>query len=389
VASSAFFDSGVDPRLARAIDESSRTYKKHKVKLRSGRSARPKNPGSLHPHGKAMDVWLEDLETGQNLPGIGNDPNAAQAYQGYANHLYQWALQNDPELAKELKWGGYFAGGGWPQDYMHFQMGGADPAGGTWEGGFNPEVMQKLGLQSSGGLGALDAQMQAAGYTPEQRRAAIASIESQGSGDYAARGKELGNDRALGRYQIMQSNLPEWSRQALGREVTADEFMADPKLQDQIFDAIYGGYVSQYGERGAASKWFTGSENEPQRSDVHGKLTGESYADRYMKALGMNADSPSEGGSRFGGTGLGTPGAPAVAAAPAKDPRSFDSQKMGEAMASGEGMGQMQGTTVSDLPKAALFQAQPTTVGDPNELAARKDKLARLLVRLQQNTLVG
>jgi hypothetical protein len=145
--------SGVDPGLARAIEETARAYKKYRVEPFSGRSARPKNPSSLHPHGLAVDVNLYDPASNALLPNIGNHPQSAMAYQDYANTVYRWALQNDPELAKQLHWGGYFAGGGWPQDFMHLERGGNVPQGGTWQGGFTPAVMKKLGLTRSGGLG--------------------------------------------------------------------------------------------------------------------------------------------------------------------------------------------------------------------------------------------
>jgi uncharacterized protein (TIGR02594 family) len=149
----------------------------------------------------------------------------------------------------------------------------------------------------SGALGfrraqQIDQQMQAAGYTPEQRRNAIASIESAGSGDYAATGPwtgdpEEGRDRAYGRYQVMGKNIGPWAEQYLKQSgVTPEQFIKDPALQDKLFDAVYGGYAQKYGERGAASMWFTGRPDEPAVSDVNGKLTGKTYADRYMEALG-------------------------------------------------------------------------------------------------------
>jgi hypothetical protein len=66
-------------------------------------------------------------------------------------------------------------------------------------------------------------------------RDAIASIESAGSGDYSAIGptnQKLG--RPLGRYQVMEANIAPWSKQALGREVTPDEFLANPQIQDAV-----------------------------------------------------------------------------------------------------------------------------------------------------------
>lgn len=123
----------------------------------------------------------------------------------------------------------------------------------------------------------------------QQYRDAIASIESAGSGDYAAIGPtnpRLG--RALGRYQIMEANIGPWSRDALGREVTPEEFLANPQMQDAIFDAKFGGYVNQFGPEGAAQAWFAGpgGVGKTDRQDVLGTSVGE-YGQKFASALGM------------------------------------------------------------------------------------------------------
>jgi hypothetical protein len=120
-------------------------------------------------------------------------------------------------------------------------------------------------------------------------RNAIASIESAGSGDYEAVGpthERLG--RALGRYQIMEANIGPWSREILGREVTPDEFMANPMLQDAIFDGKFGAYVQQYGPEGAAQAWFGGPGGVGQldRKDSLGTSIG-AYTDKFNNALGQ------------------------------------------------------------------------------------------------------
>lgn len=124
-------------------------------------------------------------------------------------------------------------------------------------------------------------------------RDAIASIESAGSGDYRAIGPtnpKLG--RALGRYQIMEANIGPWSKAALGREVSAEEFLASDDIQDAIFDHKFGGYVEKYGEEGAAQAWFAGpgGVGKTGRKDVLGTSVGQ-YGQKFKAALGGGGGS--------------------------------------------------------------------------------------------------
>lgn len=119
-------------------------------------------------------------------------------------------------------------------------------------------------------------------------RDAIASIESKGSGDYSAVGPthpKMG--RALGRYQIMEANIGPWSQAALGRAVTPEEFMADPQLQDAVFDHQFSQYVQKYGPEGAAQAWLggPGGVGKTDRKDSLGTSIGE-YGKRFMAAGG-------------------------------------------------------------------------------------------------------
>lgn len=126
---------------------------------------------------------------------------------------------------------------------------------------------------------------------PLSWREAIASIESAGSGNYAAVGptnERLG--RALGRYQVMEANIGPWSEAALGRRITADEFLANPDLQDKIFDHQFGSYVQQFGPAGAAQAWFAGpgGVGKLDRADVLG-TTVAAYTDKFNRALGVGS----------------------------------------------------------------------------------------------------
>ena len=123
-------------------------------------------------------------------------------------------------------------------------------------------------------------------------RNAIASIESAGSGGYAAIGPthpQLG--RALGKYQVMEANVGPWSREVLGREVSPDEFMANPALQDAIFDGKFGQYVAQYGPEGAAQAWFggPGGVGKLDRTDSLGTSIG-AYTQKFRNALGTTSE---------------------------------------------------------------------------------------------------
>jgi hypothetical protein len=42
------------------------------------------------------------------------------------------------------------------------------------------------------------------------------------------------DSKALGKYQVMPENVSEWSKEALGYEITPEQFLASPELQDKI-----------------------------------------------------------------------------------------------------------------------------------------------------------
>jgi hypothetical protein len=114
-------------------------------------------------------------------------------------------------------------------------------------------------------------------------KSSIASIESVGSGGYAATGPKQGNgDVALGKYQVMASNVPSWTKQALGQSLTPQQFLASPAAQERTFEVMFGNAAQKYGAAGAANWWFTGSPNpNPNVSDSNG-TTASDYANRFM-----------------------------------------------------------------------------------------------------------
>jgi hypothetical protein len=396
------FNPDINPRLLKLIE--GLKYDKYKVNPISGY-----RPGDKRQHGRgqAIDIQLEDPTTGATLNNY-QDPTTFKAYQEYANAIYQDALKNDPELAKQLRWGGYFSGGKGKygaMDLMHFDTAGdIGMAGGSWEGGLSPEQAKIWGLDAGGGVQQVAAQMQQAGYSTEQILGALASIESAGSGDYAAVGKEAdpAGHRARGKYQVMDYNIEPWAEQYLGKKgVTVDQFMADPKLQDELAGAVMTDYRKQYGDRGAFSKWYTGSEKEPDRTDVNGRLTGKTYTDTAMEYLGRTAgtpqataatnyNSPSEtGGARFGGTGLGTPTAEKKEYKPTDYGKFMKDFTAGLGDFGGGGAGGPAATGISDLPRAVLASGEPTSFASPGMMTNEdpRQKLALAMQRLNSGKL--
>lgn len=156
--------------------------------------------------------------------------------------------------------------------------------------------------QAPSSIPMTDAAGEVSATSPNTYRDAIASIESAGSGDYGAVGPthpKMG--RALGRYQVMEANIGPWSQAALGRAVTPDEFMADPKIQDAVFDHQFGQYVQKFGPEGAAQAWFggPGGVGKTDRKDSLGTSVGE-YGQRFVKATGgapqaIEAAAPASG----------------------------------------------------------------------------------------------
>lgn len=113
---------------------------------------------------------------------------------------------------------------------------------------------------------------------------AISGIES--GGNYRAVGPETGKGRALGKYQVMSFNVGPWSREALGREVTPQEFMSSPDIQEAVFKHKFGQYAEKYGPQGAAKAWFAGEGgmNNPNARDVLG-TTVRDYEQKFSNAM--------------------------------------------------------------------------------------------------------
>lgn len=130
----------------------------------------------------------------------------------------------------------------------------------------------------------------------------VASAESAGSGGYNAIGPAKKNgDRPFGKYQVMASNIPQWTSQYVGREMTPEEFLRNPEAQERVFEGAFGDALKKYGNEKDALSWW--HSNHPlaeaqNRKDVLGtttpqyvaKVTGHASGGRIERASGGKVD---------------------------------------------------------------------------------------------------
>jgi hypothetical protein len=114
---------------------------------------------------------------------------------------------------------------------------------------------------------------------------AIAGKESGGS--YSARNPDSG---AMGKYQIMPANIAGpggWDKEILGKNVTPEQFMSNPKIQEAIARGKLAQYYNKYGAKGAASAWYSGDPNKWRNTSSQGAYpTIYNYVMSILKAMG-------------------------------------------------------------------------------------------------------
>jgi len=80
----------------------------------------------------------------------------------------------------------------------------------------------------------------------ELAKAALRNVESRGGGGYTARGPVV-------------KNIPSWTKEHVGKEMTVQEFLNDPQAQDIVVENELAKNFEKYGKiEDAISVWFTG-----------------------------------------------------------------------------------------------------------------------------------
>lgn len=152
------------------------------------------------------------------------------------------------------------------------------------------------------------------GSDMDRAKAAIAKIESGGS--YSVLGqRQKSGDYAIGKYQVMASNVGPWSEKWLGKRLTPDEFRNSPDAQEKVFEGEFGSHMKQSGPENAASIWFTGKPIGAQSSAAKDSLgtSGSKYVSMFNSTFnsgGAGASTSGKAGSVAPGPDLSGGGAP-------------------------------------------------------------------------------
>lgn len=125
----------------------------------------------------------------------------------------------------------------------------------------NALAQQAAQQQSFGGLGAAVGGNAIGGSSSPRLAAVMRALRMQESGgNFGAVNSDSG---ALGGWQIMPANLAGtkrgWDYEALGRDVSPQQFLQSKAIQRAIVRHKLGQYLNKYGVRGALSAWYSGS----------------------------------------------------------------------------------------------------------------------------------
>jgi len=89
--------------------------------------------------------------------------------------------------------------------------------------------------------------------------------------------------RAIGEYAIMPGNVSQWTKQALGYEMSVEDFKDNPDAQAYVTEYKINEYYNKYGTvEDAASVWFTGKPVREAGNVSDGYTTAPEYLQKFM-----------------------------------------------------------------------------------------------------------
>lgn len=125
---------------------------------------------------------------------------------------------------------------------------------------------------------------------------AQAFVSQESGGDYGAisTSTDSKGNHAYGKYQILGTNIPAWTKEVLGKSMTPAQFLKDQKAQDAIFQWHLNNLIKRYGNiEDVASAYFSGGPYAQNRNhkDKSGKTVAEYVSDikkKYQQLANKN-----------------------------------------------------------------------------------------------------
>ena len=112
--------------------------------------------------------------------------------------------------------------------------------------------------------------------------------QKESGGRYNAIGPKTKYGRAYGKYQVLETNIPGWTKEFLGKSMTPQEFLEDHEAQEKVAKGKMAQYYAAYGNTGdVASMWFSGKPLSKVSKDASdGYTTVGGYVGDVTKGLG-------------------------------------------------------------------------------------------------------
>lgn len=157
------------------------------------------------------------------------------------------------------------------------------------------QIQNGIRNSNSSGIGQLTIDN---GYTFDDYKKGIAYVESSGGNNYGIEGPMVTSglykgEKALGKYQVMPSNLPAWLKEAGLPNMTPKQFLASPSAQEKVFETRSLAEYAKYGNwDDVASVWFSGA---PAKNNTRGD--GYNSTPQYLTKMrtGMGITSQNNG----------------------------------------------------------------------------------------------
>lgn len=129
-----------------------------------------------------------------------------------------------------------------------------------------------------------------------------AIIQQESGGNYSAIGPETSYGHAYGKYQVLGSNIPGWTRTYYGKSLTPSQFLANHAAQDAVARGVLKSYYNKWGARGAAAAWYAGPGNHNLDQSTRPQQGGPSIKGYVDSVINHAYGYPAGGGGGGGGS---------------------------------------------------------------------------------------